>query len=333
MAAETGTKEAAVLMIYLLSWCLLLAVLWWPKPAQLSWPGGWTVFGTMVIVMTWQQWIPVALAVDGACLLIWLEILQVILVRRFQNIGKVRAFNTKIFVLELLNLLVVFPVQVKECLHGQLGMLTQQVSLLAVTINGLVTGGLLLFWLITLLLPAVRPATEALRAIVVLGAGLHNGHVPPILASRLNTASQLWHQQPNATLVVTGARLRGDQLSEAAAMADYLFHHCQVPRTQIMLEEQARNTWQNLAFSSRLLQDHVNAKANDVAVVTSSFHLIRAWTYCRQQKLGWTLVAAPTPLGHQPMAVTRDYLGILRDHPWWSVMIMIVALIIVETLI
>lgn len=320
-------------MAYLLSWCLLLVILWWPKPAQLSWPGGWTVVGTMVIVMTWQQWIPVALAVAGACLLIWLEILQIILVRRFQNVGKVRAFNTKIFVIELLNLLVVLPVQVTECLHGQLGLLTQHISSLAVTINGLVTGGLLLFWLMTLLLPVLRPANKPLQAIVVLGAGLHDGQVPPILASRLNTASHLWHQQPSAILIVTGARLRGDQLSEAAAMADYLVQHCQVPRMQIMLEEQARNTWQNLAFSSRLLQDHGNGKANDVAVVTSSFHLIRAWTYCHQEKLGWTLVAAPTPLGHQPMAVTRDYLGILRDHPWWSVMIMIVALIIVEILV
>lgn len=320
-------------MIYLFSWLLLLGLLWWPKAQQLRWPGTWTMVGTVVILMVWRQWLMYPLAVAGACLLVWLEILQIILVRRFQSIGNAQSFNAKVFVLELLDMLLILPLQVKICLHNQFGIITQQVSLLALMINGLITVGLLLFWFITLWLPVMQPAGESLQAIVILGAGLHDGKVPPILASRLRVANQLWLQQPTAKLVVTGAQLRGDHLSEAAAMADYLVHHCQVPRTQILLEEDAHNTWENLQFSSRLLQNWGISEESKIAVVTSSFHLIRAWTYCRQQNLGWTLVAAPTPLGHQPMAVTRDYLGILRDHPWFSVMIVIVALLIAEILI
>lgn len=320
-------------MIYLFSWFLLLGLLWWPKAQQLRWPGAWTMIGTVVILMVWRQWLMYPLAVAGACLLVWLEILQIILVRRFQNIGNAQSFNTKVFVLELLNMLLILPLQVKICLHNQFGIITQQVSLLALMINGLIMVGLLLFWFITLWLPVMQPASKSFQAIVILGAGLHDGKVPPILASRLRVANQLWHQQPTAKLVVTGARLRGDYLSEAEAMADYLVHHCQVPRTQILLEEEAHNTWENLQFSSRLLQNRGSSKESKIAVVTSSFHLIRAWTYCRQQNLEWTLVAAPTPLGHQPMAVTRDYLGILRDHPWFSMMIVIVALLVAEILI
>lgn len=318
-------------MAALCSYCIFILLVWWPRPQQKWWTWGWTLIGSIVVILFWRGWLPIAVVVCGACLWIWLEILHVILVRRFQNIGQVNAFNGKVFVLEVINLVAVLPCQLVLTLaHNQLAIFVWQILLVALVINSLCTVGLALFWLLTLLLPYVRHHFMMVKAIVVLGAGLHDGKVPPILARRLQTASELWRSHPATVIVVTGARLRGDQLSEAAAMATYLRDQCKVPTANIRLEERAKNTWQNLKYSQHLLQE---ARINDpttVAVVTSSFHLLRAFQYGRRQKLHWHFIAAPTPLSHQPMAVTRDFLGIIRDHYSKALVLVAIVLLVVE---
>lgn len=276
--------------------------------------------------LTYGILLPFALAT--ACLLVWLEILAIILVRHFRDVSQAKRLNVKVFVLEMLNLVVILPNQFILCLHGHLLWPIWQVAALALTVNGLITGGLLVCWVVTILLPKHQPSLDQLQAVVVLGAGLHDGQVPPILASRLDTASQLWHRHPTAYIVVSGAQLRGDYRSEAAAMASYLTECCHIPQAQILLEEGARNTWQNLRLSASLLSK--KGISGQVVIVTSSFHVPRTWLYRRRQQLSWRLVAAPTPFSHQPMAVTRDFLGIVRDHRWLAVLIVIIAMVLIE---
>lgn len=313
-------------IIVLLMICWLI---WWPDRQHPRWKGIWTL-GWVILagLVTWHPgwW---SLVPIFGCAWSWIEAIQIILVRRFREVGKVRRFNAKVLLLIVIDLCLWLPWQVGFMFALPQSIILQQFLLLSTTVNGLATIGLVAFWLAVLIRQAwPKRVNDQLAAIIVLGAGLHDGQVPPILAARLNAAASLWRQQRQAVIVVTGARLRGEHLSEATAMGQYLINQWHIPTERILLEERAKNTWDNLRFSKSLLVSHqINGP---VCLVTSSFHVWRATVYCRRQGLDWQLIAAPTPISHQPMAVTRDYLGIIRDHPRLAGLVVIIALILFE---
>ena len=115
-----------------------------------------------------------------------------------------------------------------------------------------------------------RPA-----AVVVLGAGV-NGTEPSLsLLVRLEAALGYLADKPDIPIVVTGSQGPGEDISEARCMADWLRARG-VPESRILLEEQADNTAENIAFSQRLLADKGIDLTEPVAVVTADYHLYRA---------------------------------------------------------
>ena len=58
-------------------------------------------------------------------------------------------------------------------------------------------------------------------------------------------------------------------------MADWLIDHG-IPEERIILEEQADNTEENIAFSKELLADKGIDLTGNIAVVSSDYHLFRA---------------------------------------------------------
>ena len=162
--------------------------------------------------------------------------------------------------------------------------------------------------------------------LIVLGAGLRHGKVPPVLAARLQRAATCWKLNRNATIIVTGGILHGEKLSEARAMAKYLTTHG-IPQDRIILEEQAMNTWDNLRNCQKLLQKRAESKQK-IIVITSSFHIFRTYNYLRRLKLSWSIVPSKTPWKLQPLTVVRDYLGIIRDHyrSWLAILFVFLAI-------
>lgn len=293
---------------------LILVLTWWPARQQRLWKLTWTIIWLAIMLLT--SWKPIFLPLIPltGCAWSWLEVIQIILVRRFQEIDKIRLFNLKVTLLLLINLVVWLPWQAKLLTEPTDVSLLKQLLIIGLTLNGLATVGEVFFTVIVNLRERWPVhVSDQLAAIIVLGAGLHHGQVSPILAARLQTAAQIWQTHPAAHLIVTGAKLRGEKLSEAVAMKNYLIQHCHLPANVIVVEEAAKNTWDNLRFSQKLLAQR--SIDDHICLVTSSFHIWRVQDYCHRQKLAWHLIAAPTPWSHQPMAVTRDYLGIIRDHP------------------
>lgn len=81
----------------------------------------------------------------------------------------------------------------------------------------------------------------------------------------------------SSLIVCTGAAVRGER-SEAAVLAD-LLRGRGVPASQIVLEEQARSTWQNIEFAIPLLQD-----ADVIKVASNSLHAWRARRFLARQR-------------------------------------------------
>lgn len=112
-------------------------------------------------------------------------------------------------------------------------------------------------------------------AVIVLGAGV-NGRVPSLsLQKRLEAAFEYVADKPDIPIVVTGGQGRGEEITEARCMADWLTANG-IEEERIILEEQARDTQENLDFSLSLLREMGVDTTDNIAVVSSDYHLARA---------------------------------------------------------
>ena len=303
---------------------LLIVLLWWPLHKKNEWALCWT--GLLLILIGGQIGYSMtftAFSLGVASLLIWLESIKAILVRHFSTDAQLVKYNQKTFTLMLLNLFVCLPLLFKYQEHFP--WLNHQVILTALIVNGITTLGLVIFWGAIVTLQLLSKPVKA-DCLIVLGAGLRHGKVPPVLAARLQRAATCWKLNRNATIIVTGGILHGEKLSEARAMAKYLTTHG-IPQDRIILEEQAMNTWDNLRNCQKLLQKRAESKQK-IIVITSSFHIFRTYNYLRRLKLSWSIVPSKTPWKLQPLTVVRDYLGIIRDHyrSWLAILFVFLAI-------
>lgn len=123
-------------------------------------------------------------------------------------------------------------------------------------------------------IPVIRassgePEREA-DYLIVLGAGV-NGSKPSLsMLDRLTGALAYLEAHPACVAVLTGGKGRGEDLSEAEAMARWLLDKG-VPESRLLLEERATNTAENLRFSFALIPEDAR-----VAVCSSEYHLCRA---------------------------------------------------------
>lgn len=116
-----------------------------------------------------------------------------------------------------------------------------------------------------------RPAA----ALVVFGAGV-DGRSPSLtLQSRLEAALAYIRDNPDIPIVVSGAQGRGEDISEARCMADWLIDRGVDPE-RVWLEEQAVNTRENVRYSMRLLAERGISTRDTIAFCTSDYHLCRA---------------------------------------------------------
>ncbi|MBQ3404900.1 MAG: YdcF family protein [Oscillospiraceae bacterium] len=153
-----------------------------------------------------------------------------------------------------------------------------------IVLSAVLAAGLLLFAL------AERPVIAASKGdpdcsakyIIVLGAGV-NGYAPSLsLTERLETVLDYMERHPESTAVVSGAKGEGESVSEAQAMYTWLIDRGIAPE-RIIKEERARNTEENLKYSFDALRSYGAEIEDNVAVVSSEYHLYRAGRLADEQ--------------------------------------------------
>lgn len=160
------------------------------------------------------------------------------------------------------------------------------------------------------------PKNFKCQFIIVHGAGLIDGQrVTPILAHRLDKAVEVYEwskRQPR--LIVSGGQGADEQISEAAAMRNYLLE-IGVPETDILLEDQSTTTRENIQFSQRLIKQlWTERKRPRVLFVTNDYHILRTSIYTRQAGLKAEGVGCPTALHYWPSAFIREYLALMVEY-------------------
>jgi len=128
-----------------------------------------------------------------------------------------------------------------------------------------------------------RPA----QAIVVMGAAQYDGVPSPDLVARLQDASDLWHRNLAALVVVTGSKKPGDKYTEAEASASWLEQHG-VPAADL-LQVGGNDSWTNLSLAAATLHQRGITK---VLVATDGFHEDRSLAIA--SNLGLQAWPAPT---------------------------------------
>jgi uncharacterized SAM-binding protein YcdF (DUF218 family) len=165
-----------------------------------------------------------------------------------------------------------------------------------------------------------RPALRQ-DYIIVLGAGLVDNEVTPLLAKRIQKALDFAEKQvaqtaKAPTLVLSGGRGSDERLSEAEAMANWVrlvsgTNGKNHPR--LILEERSRNTLENMRFSKQLMDNE--SGTYHCIYSTNGYHLLRAGIYAKQAGLKMTSgIGAKTAAYYLPNAVIREYIAILSLH-------------------
>jgi len=156
------------------------------------------------------------------------------------------------------------------------------------------------------------PGDRDADVLVVLGCGVRGDRVSVGLARRLDKAIQYRNQfNPDVLIVVSGGQGPQETVTEAEAMRRYLVA-CGVPDTQIIKEEQATSTLENLQFSDALLRERFPDGCK-TALVTSSFHVFRAERIARKLGLDYGTLGASSIWYTVPMNNLRELCAIAHE--------------------
>ncbi|MBO9607839.1 MAG: YdcF family protein [Paenibacillaceae bacterium] len=144
---------------------------------------------------------------------------------------------------------------------------------------------------------------------IVLGASLWGEEPSPGLKERLDTGLKLYRGGVAAKLIVTGAVDAGGTISEAAGMKRYLVAQG-MPEQDVVLEEQARSTLQNLQFSKAIMDA---AGWKSAIVITHRYHGSRALEIARTVGLDHPAAATTdSSVLHLGFHKTRETLALAK---------------------
>lgn len=155
-----------------------------------------------------------------------------------------------------------------------------------------------------------RPHRVVPEVIIVLGAGLIDGQVPPLLAGRLQRGMEVQQRFGGTPLIITsGGQGPDEPVAEGTAMRKYLIEQGADPES-VVAETESRNTSENLRFSAALMED----PHRPLTVVTSSYHAFRAALLTRSLGLRAHVVGSATAWYFLPSALLREFLAVIRDR-------------------
>lgn len=143
---------------------------------------------------------------------------------------------------------------------------------------------------------------------IVFGAAVYGSRPSMAVQRRIDAAVALYRRHLITRIFMTGGKAGGDRLSEAAVMRARAIHGGVDPR-DIVTEDRARSTWENLLFTRPLTES-----CGTVVAISDAFHLARIGLLARRQ--GWGTLqtfpaARPSSFALEARGIGREVLGVL----------------------
>lgn len=111
-------------------------------------------------------------------------------------------------------------------------------------------------------------------AVIVLGSGIRGELLTVGLKNRLDCAVEIYENNPDTVIVVSGGQGPQEDITEALAMERYLLSR-NIPQESIIKEEQATSTYENFIYSKQILDKNFGENYS-AAYVTNDYHIYRA---------------------------------------------------------
>ncbi len=167
--------------------------------------------------------------------------------------------------------------------------------------------------------------------IIILGCAIRSDGTPtPILRGRIDRAiafdrlqNEQWDKQ--AKFVPSGGQGSNEVISEAESMKRYLMKQG-VPEERILKEDKSVNTYQNMAFSKKVIEaDAGDLSDKNVAFSTTNYHVFRGYTLA--QKIGMKVkgLSAKTKLYFFPNAFLREFIGLLWEKKMTHILFLVLG--------
>ncbi len=138
--------------------------------------------------------------------------------------------------------------------------------------------------------------------LVVLGAGLNGDEPSQTLKLRLDKTVEYMKSNKKAVAIVSGGRGKGERVSEASAMRDYLINNG-VAAERVLRDDNATSTYENFVYSKLVIDK------DNVAFITSDFHVLRSLQMAKLNGIDAKHIGASTPITSIPTACAREFLA------------------------
>lgn len=113
--------------------------------------------------------------------------------------------------------------------------------------------------------------------LIVLGAQVRGRKLSSSLYRRIERARLYLTGNPETVVIVSGGQGKGEEVTEAFAMRQYLLEHG-IEEKRIFMEGCSTTTEENLKFSAEYISD----LKIPVGIVTNNFHMYRACCYAKR---------------------------------------------------
>lgn len=150
--------------------------------------------------------------------------------------------------------------------------------------------------------------------IIILGARLYGSVPSPSLTERLETGYDYLMSHENAIAVVSGGIGKGEDVSEASAMKDYLVEKG-IKEERILVEDVSTNTFQNIIYSKKLIEENLpdfDLGHETIGIVTNDYHVFRGVMMGKRFGLQAEGIPAKTPPTTLIKGYVREYFGVLK---------------------
>ncbi len=146
--------------------------------------------------------------------------------------------------------------------------------------------------------------------IVILGHSItSDGEPSPWLLKRLEQGLTIYNDGYADKIVVTGGMPKNFETSVASVMGNWLIKQG-VPTQNIIFEEKAKNTYENLKFTKELIDADPEPK---ILVVTNDFHIYRSMLIANKFFDNISGVSSDIPMGFKKnFALLKEPLSIMK---------------------
>ncbi len=128
--------------------------------------------------------------------------------------------------------------------------------------------------------------------LLILGHALKNNSASPVLEKRCEKAAEYLKNHPDTVAIACGGITGENQTVSEATVIKEILTSKGIDESRIILEDKSKTTAENFYNAKKLMGEKKNAK---VALLSSSYHLLRARTLAKLCGIDTKTVAAPTP--------------------------------------